>query len=279
MYAGDEEACVAISRYFMRDYAPGADSYRLFAAISRVCQSPVSWYSSGPAQKFILRQIKVLDAIALGEKSVADAVPSSWNGAPPVTSAGTGTSDAQAAAGTGEIGIDVCLLTIYGHILFSTTSYTYALSYFARAATLDPENPMINLSYGLAYIHYALKRQATNRQYLLAQGFGLLFKYYEIRMRTARSSGERQEAHFNIGRVYGMLGLGHLAIEYYGKVLDEARKAGDGDGEGGRDVVRKSVMGREDLVIEAAMNIRNTCFAMEDFEGVRAVTEEWLVLE
>ncbi len=144
---------------------------------------------------------------------------------------------------------------------------------------------MINLSYGLAYIHYALKRQATNRQYLLAQGFALLFKYYEIRIRTARSSGERQEAHFNIGRVYGMLGLGHLAIEYYRKVLDEARKVGDGDGdgdsegEGKGEVVRKSVLGREDLVIEAALNIRNTCFAMEDFEGVRAVTEEWLVLE
>ncbi len=273
MYAGDEEACVAIARYFMRDYAPGADSYRLFAAMSRVCQSPVSWYCSGPAQKFILRQIKLLDSIALGEVEPGDPdQPSSHGGGAPVTSANTGTSEAQRRAKTGEIGVDVCLLTIYGHILFSTTSYTYALSYFARAASLDPDNPMINLSYALAYIHYALKRQATNRQYLLTQGFALLFKYYDVRMRTARSTGERQEAHFNVGRTYNLLGLTHLAVEYYRKVLEEASA-------GPREETSQTDIGREDLVVEAALNVRSLCFVLEDWQGVQAVTEEWLVLE
>ncbi|KAH8880755.1 TPR-like protein [Thozetella sp. PMI_491] len=272
VYAGDEEACVAIARYFMRDYAPGADSYRLFAAMSRVCQSPVSWYCSGPAQKFILRQIKLLDSIALGGAGGEQNQDTAHTGVV-VTSADTEVSEAQRKAKTGKIGLDVCLLTIYGHILFTTTSYTYALSYFARAATLDPENPMINLSYGLAYIHYALKRQATNRQYLLAQGFAFLFKYYDVRLRIAQTSGERQEAHFNIARAYSMLGLAHLAVEYYQKVLEEARK------ELRAEASPDPVMGREDLAIEAALNIRGLCFVLEDWEGVQAVTEEWLVLE
>ncbi|KAH6636478.1 hypothetical protein F5144DRAFT_611219 [Chaetomium tenue] len=171
VYAGDEETCVAIARYFMRDYMPGTDSYRMFSAMCRVCQTPVSWYTSGPAQKFILRQIKTMDNIVMRRETTNP------NPNPLIsdTQSLTTTTTTTTAVDT-DIALDVALLTIYGHILFTTTSYTYALSYFARAASLDPSNPLINLSTGLAYVHYALKRQATNRQYLLTQGFGFLFR-------------------------------------------------------------------------------------------------------
>lgn len=234
IHAGDEETCVAVARYFMRDYRPGTDAYRMFAAMCRVCQTPVSWYTSGPAQKFILRQIKTMDNIHTRTR--------------------------------GEIGLDVCLLTIYGHILFSTTSYVYALSYFARAASLDPGNELVNLSTGLAYLHYALKRQATNRQYLLVQAFAFLMRYYGDRLAGARGMGERMEAHFNVARAYSLVGLGNLAVVYYRRVLEEAA------GEVG------SAVGREDLVVEAAYNVRTMCYLLGDVEGARAVTERWMVL-
>ena len=72
--------------------------------MSNLCQSPVSWYTSGPAQKFILRQIKAIDAAldGAGEEDSARGKPSS-------------------------LGLDICLLMLYGHILFTSTSYTYAL--------------------------------------------------------------------------------------------------------------------------------------------------------
>ncbi|KAK4189579.1 hypothetical protein QBC35DRAFT_493061 [Podospora australis] len=246
VYAGDEETCVAIARYFMRDYMPGTDSYRMFSAMCRVCQTPVSWYTSGPAQKFILRQIKTMDNIVMKSR---------MPGADPSV--------------TPDIGLDVCLLTIYGHILFTTTSYTYALSYFARAASIDPHNCLINLSTGLAYIHYALKRQATNRQYLLAQGFAFLFRYHGDRIReSADKPAQRQEAHFNIARAYSLIGLGNLAVEYYRKVLEE-----------GENVDKGGVMGNEDLTVEAAYNIRSICYFLGDVEGSKAVTEKWMVLE
>ncbi|KAK1751927.1 transcription factor tau subunit sfc4 [Echria macrotheca] len=251
VYTGDEETCVAIARYFMRDYMPGTDSYRMFAAMCRVCQTPVSWYTSGPAQKFILRQIKTMDNIQLRK-------------------AGGGSGGSSSSTTTPEVGLDVCLLTIYGHILFSTTSYVYALSYFARAASLDPGNLLINLSSGLAYVHYALKRQATNRQYLLAQGFAFLFRYYNDRL-AGGTPAERQEAHFNIARAYSLIGLGNLAVAYYKKVLAEAEAVG-------REALGRGTIGSEDLTLEAAYNIRSVCYLLGDVEGAKAVTERWLVL-
>ncbi|KAM7196003.1 hypothetical protein V8F20_007197 [Naviculisporaceae sp. PSN 640] len=278
VYAGDEETCVAIARYFMRDYMPGTDAYRMFSAMCRVCQTPVSWYTSGPAQKFILRQIKTMDGIMTRKlkglepygKRDGEAADLNGNGA-----ATTNNDDG--------INLDVCLLTIYGHILFSTTSYTYALNYFARSVSIDPNNSLINMSIGLAYLHYALKRQATNRQYLLTQGFTFLFKYYHDRLATKTKEvrpgkAQRQEAHFNIARAYALIGLGNLANEYYWRVLKEEE---DDDDEGEEELEgtgKKNVMGNEDLTIEAAYNIRTMCFLLGDFDGAKAVAERWLVL-
>ncbi|KAK4106429.1 TPR-like protein [Parathielavia hyrcaniae] len=242
VFAGDEETCVAIARYFMRDYLPGTDSYRMFSAMCRVCQTPVSWYTSGPAQNN--------------------------------DSNNTNTNNGNDA----NIALDVALLTIYGHILFTTTSYTYALSYFARAASLDPSNPLINLSTGLAYVHYALKRQATNRQYLITQGFAFLFRYYRDRLADADARevqsvvAQRQEAHFNIARAYSLIGLGNLAVEYYKKVFEEGPVDDEGEEDGG-------VMGSEDLRVEAAFNVRTLCYLLGDLEGARGVAGKWLVLE
>lgn len=240
VYAGDEEQCVHIARFFMRDYMPGTDSYRLFAAMVRLCQAPPSWYTSGPGQKFILRQIKLMDKAAYADEKV----------------------------NPGQL--DVCLLTIYGHILYTSQSYPYALSYFMRAASVDPTNPMINLSLGIGYIQYALKRQAPNRQYLLTQGFAFFQKYYQHRL-SSPYAGEQQEAKFNMGRAYQIIGLGHLAVKYYREVLEECR-------EEGRPLVAE-VMGREDLALEAAYNIKTICFQMGDLEGARAITEQWLVID
>lgn len=96
IYSSDEGKCVATARHLMKDGAM-SDSYRMFALLSSLCQSPISWYTSGPAQKYILRQIKALDA---GHEE----------------------------GGQTDMNLDVCLLMLYGHILFTSTSYTYALS-------------------------------------------------------------------------------------------------------------------------------------------------------
>ncbi|SPJ81661.1 related to transcription initiation factor TFIIIC [Fusarium torulosum] len=132
IYTSDEERCIATARQLMREGAT-SDSYRMFALLSNLCQSPVSWYTSGPAQKYILRQIKAMDDVYTEADSGSDLTQNK------------------------EPALDACVLMLYGHILFTSTSYTYALGYFLRSQALDPQNPMVNLSLGLAYVHYGLK--------------------------------------------------------------------------------------------------------------------------
>ncbi|KLU83519.1 hypothetical protein MAPG_02577 [Magnaporthiopsis poae ATCC 64411] len=180
-----------------------------------------------------------------------------------------------ATVASGPATVDTCLLVMYGCILFSSTSYQYALAYFLRARTLDPDNPAVNLVVALAYVHWSLKRQSQNRQYSLMQGFAYLFRYHDVRSRSG-SPEERQEAHFNVARTYHLLGIHDLAVAYYRKVLAEAEteeQPGNAATASGSHRCR-----REDLVLEAALNMRTYCLTTGDMEGARAITERWLVL-
>jgi general transcription factor 3C polypeptide 3 (transcription factor C subunit 4) len=174
--------------------------------------------------------------------------------------------------------MDVALLMLYGHILYTGSSYSYALSkshvyilhpstdslpdYFLRAYALDPENPMVNLSIGLGYLHYALKRQAENRQFHIIQGMSFLFRYYDSRHISPRVE-ERQEAHYNIARSYHVLGLTHLALPYYSQVLLEARGF---------------QYSREDLVRDAAYNLQSLYTMGGNIALAKDITDEWLII-
>lgn len=102
----------------MKDYQFTTDSYRMFGAVTRMCQSPISWYSSGPTQKYILRQIKAMDYALVDDVHRAKyfAEKGSYS----------------AVDKNGQLVInedmDIALLMLYGHILYTGTSYSYALS-------------------------------------------------------------------------------------------------------------------------------------------------------
>lgn len=98
-------------------------------------------------------------------------------------------------------------------------AFAYIPGYFLRARSIDPDNPLINLSLGLAYVHYGLKRQSANRQYILLQGQAFLTKYAST---EAQGPGElgSAESNYNVGRLFQLLGVSHLALEYYGKALE-----------------------------------------------------------
>ncbi|KAK7733961.1 transcription factor TFIIIC subunit tfc4 [Cytospora paraplurivora] len=263
VYAADEETCVAVARFFMRNNSAATDSYRVFSALCRVCQSPVSWYASGPAQKYILRQIKAMDRTLLPPE-IAESALGTWDHALP----------REEGQGPRHEALDVALLMLYGHILLTSTSYTYALNYFLRAAALDPDNPMVNLSTGIAYVHYAMKRQAENRQFIIAQGMHYMFRYYDARSASG-DVVERLEAHYNVARCYHLLGIYHLAVEFYGRALGEAREYQErsgADGEGGEKLILR------DFVYESAVNMRTYSLTNGDFASARALTENWLVI-
>ncbi len=74
---------------------------------------------------------------------------------------------------------------------------------------------MVNLSLGLAYVHYGLKRQSTNRQYLLLQGQAFITQYFE----ADEGNGARPlaERYYNTGRLFQLLGLNQLGSDLYSK--------------------------------------------------------------
>ncbi|RYO94267.1 hypothetical protein DL764_007865 [Monosporascus ibericus] len=274
----DEEICIAMARYFTSKYQFDTDAFRMFSALSRLCPSPASWYASGPVQKFLLRQIRIMDTTLR----------------PRLASGAESPGEDRAPEQTTYPGkeLDATLLMLYGHVLFISNSFTYALNYLLRALSIDPSNTMIALSIGQCYIQDGLKRQSDNRQYLLAQGFAFLHRYYEARLLAASSSegatggattkkknpnpaALRQEAHYNLARTYHGVGIPHLAAEYYRRALleevpgKENGRGGDEDG---------GIMGSQDLSREAAFNLQQLCLAGGDMETVRALGDRFLVI-
>ena len=126
---------------------------------------------------------------------------------------------------------------------------------------------MINLSLALGYLHYALKRQADNRHHILMQGLAFLFQYYDCRQRSSISS-EKQEAEYNVGHAYHLLGLTHLAIPYYERCLAMSAAAR----------VEEPGCGAEDFAQEAALALQSFWAASGNMEKAREHTETWLVV-
>ena len=162
-------------------------------------------------------------------------------------------------------------------------TYWLNADFLLRAHSLDPDNMMIALSIAQCYIQDGLKRQSDNRQYLLAQGFAFLHRYYNARIAAASSAAsasaaatERQEAHYNLARTYHGVGLPHLAMEYYRLALLEKVEEAAAAGEEGKK--GKGTMGSQDISREAAFNLQQLCLVGGDMETVRLLGERYLVL-
>ncbi|KAH8653483.1 hypothetical protein BX600DRAFT_526676 [Xylariales sp. PMI_506] len=263
--ARDEERCVEVARTFMSSNPFSSDAFRMYAALGRLCHSAAAWYADSRVQKFTLRQIKFMDSALVPAEDKTKMMDG---------------YDPRAYPGRE---LDVQLLMLYGHILFVSNSFTFALNYFVRARALDPDNLMVNISIGQAYLHYALKRQAENRQHFIAQGFAFLHRYYDAKLAAAGpSSQQRQEAHYNLARSYHAVGLAHLAAEYYRRVFREVETDTSNRDETAALVTKRQARGPrggdDDLVREAAYNLQMCCLVGGDIEGVRELGERWLVM-
>jgi general transcription factor 3C polypeptide 3 (transcription factor C subunit 4) len=106
----------------MSTYQLTTDSYRLYAALHRLCQGSSSWYNAAPSQKYLLRQIRAMDQ-GLTTKQLRHLTNEK------VTNAAT----IDQGMSIENVGMDVALLVLYGHILYSGRGYGYALSTFPRA--------------------------------------------------------------------------------------------------------------------------------------------------
>ena len=273
----------------MKEYQFVTDTYRIFAILSRLSGDPHrSLFHSSPNMKFMLRQIKAMD-FSLSEH-MSQAGPTRALRQPRY-------HERVALSSRNEMGeviaaeeMDVALLTLYGHILYSGNSFYPALNYFFRAYSLDPENPAVLLSIAGSYLHHSLKRQSENRHYLIMEGLSFMHEYRRVREKEGSLLQERQEMEFNFGRVYHMLGLAHLAVEGYHKALElgeqiriESQKArGQVPGTDGVDIVMGEADVQqpfvEDFSSEAAVALQTIYAFSGDLKAAKDITEKWLVI-
>ena len=99
------------------------------------------------------------------------------------------------------------------------------------------------------------------------QGFAFLFEYHDHRNEQGGFS-ERQEAAYNVGRAYHMLGLTHLATPYYEQCLSMRVSVQTGYEEGEVD----------DFAREAAFALQEIWATNGNEEQALEITERWLQL-
>ncbi|PYI03661.1 RNA polymerase III transcription factor TFIIIC subunit Tfc4 [Aspergillus sclerotiicarbonarius CBS 121057] len=280
----DEETLANEARWFIKEYQFVTDTYRLFSMLSRLSGDPHrSLFHSSPNMKFMLRQIKAMD-FTLPDEVTGDRPSRAVRESIYKERASLSTRDEITGKAIPADEMDVALLVLYGHILYSGNSFYPALNYFFRAYALDDQNPAVLFSIALCYIHHSLKRQSENRHYLIMQGLSFMHEYRRVRERPGTLLSERQEMEFNFARVWHSLGLAHLATEGYQLVLElgaQIQAQSQGISKDGSDVVMGEaghVPFVEDFSREAAVALQIIYALSGDYQSAQKVTAKWLVI-
>ncbi|PUU76293.1 hypothetical protein B9Z19DRAFT_1194856 [Tuber borchii] len=261
IHVGDSDSCSTLSRWFMTTFQFTTEAYNLFTASITASKNGLEVFHNNANQKYLLRQIKAMDQVLTGERK---------------TGAANLTGECPSGSASGEKYVpkeaDVGLIMLYAHILASGKSYLSALNYYTRAYALVPGDALITFCIGLAYLHRSMQRQSENRHIMALQGISFIFDYYDIRCGRPEEQQEevekdvqpekRQEAEYNVGRAFQHIGLTHLAIPYYERVLQISEE--------------NTIDG--DLKWEAAYNLQMIYMTSGNAKLAADVTERYLVI-
>jgi general transcription factor 3C polypeptide 3 (transcription factor C subunit 4) len=264
-------------RLFFKGSDWASDAFRLKSAAIRALRCDVDAYSNGPEQKFYLRQIKAMDYALLDE---ANRDRFHFRDGGRVRAAAESTMPLQRglpAIPEHLAAHDAALLALYGHMLYVGGSPGTALGYYYRAYVVAPDDPVLNLCLGLAYVGLAFKRQSVNRQFHIQQGMNFFNRYCEVR-RAGKIPVQLQEMEFNMGMLWNSIGLLHLAVPAYQKCIELSPrlKKPKKKGKGRRKKAPEPV--EEDFAPEAALALRAILAINGDMESAMELTRKWLVL-
>ncbi|SSD58409.1 related to Transcription factor tau 131 kDa subunit [Saccharomycodes ludwigii] len=162
--------------------------------------------SSTLEQKFFLRQIKAFDSIRFNTHVSGQASISN-----------------KAVEENLECLPSAYLYYIYAMLLYSSRGFLSSLQYLSRIEKQVSDDPMFNLMMGLSYIHRSMQRLTPNRHFQILHGFRYLYQYYDLKA-NSNDTIDKQEASYNIGRSFHLLGLLTPAVKYYYEVLDSKFK-------------------------------------------------------
>ncbi|KRZ79258.1 General transcription factor 3C polypeptide 3 [Trichinella papuae] len=106
----------------------------------------------------------------------------------------------------------VPLAWINGNNSLVAGSHQHALIEYFYVQQSHPDVPLLNLLEGLSLLHIGSRRLMLRAQDCSIQALAILSRYKSLR-------GDCQEVYYNFGRAMQQLGIHHLAINYYHKVL------------------------------------------------------------
>lgn len=107
------------------------------------------------------------------------------------------------------------------HHCFLSRSFKIALVEYTRLHQRMPSEPLLRLCVAVSQMQLVMSRANKDRGASALYGFAWMDAYAKI--------ADEQEAHFNTARAYHHLGLSHLALNGYERVLELSRRcAADG---------------------------------------------------
>ncbi|KAH8915780.1 TPR-like protein [Atractiella rhizophila] len=108
------------------------------------------------------------------------------------------------------------LQAMLGNMSILSRSYQWSIRQYLKVYENYPSNALICLCLAVGYIFRAMTRKVDNRHYAIAQAMAFLQKYRRLK-------GESSETQYNLGRAFHSLGLHHLAIPHYEKVIEMSK--------------------------------------------------------
>jgi general transcription factor 3C polypeptide 3 (transcription factor C subunit 4) len=254
-----------------------SEAFQLFACLNRFSFGS-NWFSAGPSQKFMLRMVKQFDYLAM---TPAIRQRMDWS----IQKASLAAKVANQPTPDIPPSLDAGVLLIYGHMVAVANHSSSSLPYYHRALALQPDNIAVNLSIATMWIQNSMKRQTDNRHFGITQGVSAMSRYYDLRIKTGKAA-HRQEAEYNVARMWHCLGLTHLAVPAYEKVLElseavraEWQEEVDAEREKGGENKDGGNWGDcEDFALEAAFALQGCHALVGNFEAAARIGEEWLVL-
>ncbi|KAK5664690.1 transcription factor TFIIIC subunit tfc4 [Batrachochytrium dendrobatidis] len=185
MYSRNYARISELCRHLSQNMPFSDDAYRLYCAMFSAGAAASTMLASGANLKYFFRQIRLKSHQNNTSDTLATKFP--------------------------------LLHILYGHILCLARVYNGAIVHYMHAYSIAPNDPMTNFALGNAHIHRAMQRKSESRHTHISQGFSFLFKYAELR-------GENLETDYNLGRAFHTVGLSHLAVHYYRKII-QAKKS------------------------------------------------------
>lgn len=198
----DEEELLANLRLLLNQYQFNRKILLLFMFSLSHGKLATNILTSTIQQKFFLRLIKAFDSVRYnahvrGQASITNEVVDNPEGKP-----------------------SPYIYYIYSVLLYSSRGFLSALQYLSQLENEIPDDPTVNLLLGLSHMQRSMQRLTAARHFQILHGLRYLYRYYDIR-NTMYTDVEKQEADYNLGRAFHLIGLVSIAIKYYNKVLND----------------------------------------------------------